>query len=47
MATGQTVLQEVYAAEQKNEIVTLLGTMLEEIYQRAEENGFVANKKED
>ena len=41
VASGQTVLQEFFTAEQReNESVTLLGIRLEEIYQRAVDKGF-------
>ena len=48
VASGQTVLQEFYTAEQKeNESVTLWGIRLEEIFQRAVEKGFATENQRD
>ena len=48
VASGQSVLQEFYTAEQKeNESVALWGIRLEEIYQRAVEKGFASNDQRD
>lgn len=48
VASGQTVLQEFYTAEQReNESVTLWGIRLEEIYQRAVEKGFASYEERD
>ena len=48
VASGQTVLQEFYTAEQKeNESVTLWGIRLEEIFQRAVEKGFATETQRD
>ena len=48
VASGQTVLQEFYTAEQReNESVTLWGIRLEEIYQRAIEKGFATHEQRD
>ena len=48
VASGQTVLQEFYTAEQtENESVTLWGIRLEEIYQRAIEKGFATYEQRD
>ena len=48
VASGQTVRQEFYTAEQKeNECVTLWGIQLEEIFQRAVEKGFANENQSD
>ena len=48
VASGQTVLQEFYTAEQReNESVTLWGIRLQEIYQRAVEKGFATYEQRD
>ena len=48
VASGQTVLQEFYTAEQRKiESVTLWGIQLEEIFQRAVEIGFATENQRD
>ena len=48
LASGQTVLQELYTAEQNdNESTSVWGIRLEEIYQRAVDKGFATNQQKD
>ena len=48
VASGQSVLQEFFTAEQKeNESVALWGIRLEEIYQRAVNKGFASTEQRD